>query len=158
VVQSVSIIGMNPSISHHPASGSDGECSQRATVCHRCGLQLHPPQGVICYQPAAHTDPGPIVTAVAMYGESPQLRRLERVENGWRITGPGTPRPAENAQHLSVAWSAVGLCAWRVLHPVVAVHRDHTGGWVSGIAPGSVGEQSRLLAERWLAPHRLYRW
>jgi hypothetical protein len=124
-------------------------------ACPVCGLGLVPPQGVRWWQPAADSDPGPVVTAVARWGVSPQLWRMVRVSGGWVIDGPDLDVaisrgliPAEGPVALS--WRAIGLCrsatmTLPVSHPVVAVHRDATGRWMLGIAPNSSADQRLRL-------------
>jgi hypothetical protein len=119
--------------------------------------------GVTWYQPAADSEPGPMVTAVAPYGVSPALWRVIRgADGGWKIEGSlldlgisaGLVQRVQDAGPMP--WQRVGLCSSDVPHPVVAVYRNDIGQWVPGIAEGSVREESLRLAAEWFAPHALH--
>jgi hypothetical protein len=134
-----------------------------ARPCPGCGRELQPPAGVRWYQPAADSEPGPMVTAVAPYGMSPALWRFMRqADGGWKTAGPlpdsyisaGLIQRVPDAE--PTPWHQVGQCPSKVSHPVVAVHRNNTGQWVCGIAPGSVRKESLRLAANWFTPHALH--
>jgi hypothetical protein len=116
-----------------------------AARCRGCACVVQPPEGVVCYQPAADSDPGPIVTAVAVYGTSPEVARsVRQADSGWAVDGPGI---ITEDVPVCVPWSRVGLCpSSGVSRLVVAVHRTGDGQWVSGVAPDSVRDALHRLA------------
>jgi hypothetical protein len=101
---------------------------------------VEPPEGAVCYQPAADSDPGPIVTAVAVYATSPEVpRSVRQADCGGALDGPGITTAGVPG---CVPCSTLGLCPSGVSRLVVAVHRNSDGQWVSGVAPGSVRHAS----------------
>jgi hypothetical protein len=131
-------------------------------VDHRDQLpELEPPDSVTWYQPKADSEPGPMVTAVAPYGMSPESWHLvRRAEGGWAydsvllvLLDVALAHGLIHRVDLPLLWHQVGLCSSQVSHPMVAVHRTEAGRWLPGIAPGSVGEQVARLAENWRTPH-----
>ena len=113
---------------------------------------VEPPEGALCYQPAADSDPGPIVTAVAVHGTSPEvLRSVRQADDGWALDGPGITTAGVPGCR---PCSTVGLCPSGVSRLVVAMHRNGDDQWVSGVAPGSVRHASTRLLRGWFKkPH-----
>jgi hypothetical protein len=125
-----------------------------------CGRELRPPpDDPTYYQPAIESEPGPMVTALAPIGIPAHLMRYVRITDGWTIKGLLIPADTRaQGGPVILTWSELGQCWAHRPHPVRAVHLDPTSlCWIPGITPGSVREQSQLLAQRWSQPHRWHR-
>jgi hypothetical protein len=84
----------------------------------RCGLALEPPADVKHWYPRREASPS-WVTVVVRYGEAPELRRAERVENGWTEHGPKVNFYSDRTPPMP--WAEVGTCWVGTHHPVVDV-------------------------------------
>jgi hypothetical protein len=125
-----------------------------------CGRELRPPPGdPTYYQPAIDSDPGPIVTTLVPIGIPAHLVHYLRIAGGWTIKGLLIPDGTRAQDEPAVlAWSELGRCWAGRPHPVRAVYLEPSSlCWMPGIAPGSVRDQSRLLAQNWWEPHRWHR-
>jgi hypothetical protein len=107
---------------HRSAPGTDPVLTdpvsiERPSRLCGCGLDLEPPEGIECWRPDLHPDPGPQVYAVAICGESPLVRRAVRREDraGWRKTGTHIAPPDKA---ITWNWSDLGRCPADGLHPV----------------------------------------
>jgi hypothetical protein len=124
-----------------------------------CGRELRPPPGdPTYYQPAIESEPGPMVTTLAPIGIPAHLVRYVRIVGGWTIKGLTPEETRVQGGPAVLAWSELGRCRADRPHPVRAVYLDPSSVcWIPGITPGSVREQSQLLAQRWWEPHRWHR-
>lgn len=89
-----------------------GECA--------CGLPLEPPAGVKHWHPTLDSPPR-AVTAVARYGQDPNLRRAVRTpgSNHWAEEGHLVNFYQDKTPPLS--WDETGTCWAGTKHPVVPV-------------------------------------
>jgi hypothetical protein len=99
-----------------------------AEVC-RCGLPTRPPEDGTWWRPDLDADPGVRVHAVVRYGDKPELRRVERLENnaGWSERGAMVDFYSDRTPPMF--WSGVGHCWANTPHPVVPVREDADGSW-----------------------------
>ena len=108
--------------------GQLAETATRGVELCRCGLPTQPPVGITWWRPDQDLDPGPRVRVVVRYGDEPDLRRLERVNNGgWSEHGAMVDFYQDRTPPMR--WHEVGHCWADTPHPVVAVRPNGTGGW-----------------------------
>lgn len=84
------------------------------TLCRR-GLVVDPPPASWLLQPLTDLPPDPTTDAphsVVIYGANPKDMRCVRVPSGWLRRG-------RRVHERLICWAEVGLCLYRVPHPVL---------------------------------------